>query len=273
LTDVQTLSDSLLESAESLFRTFAESICDQLSLNTAVSEVWNEARGWNVNFERFMRRDVLAATEAPIVWGLDEIDRLFGYPYSKSVFGLFRAWHNERSLDPEGPWSRLTFAIAYATEAHLFISDLNQSPFNVGTRLGLQDFTVQEVADLNRRYGSPLKDDDEIGRFMHLVGGHPYLVRRGLHALVESREALDQFLEKAGRDDNVFGDHLRRMLQSLRQDESLCAAMREVLHGNGCLNPETFYRLQSAGLISGNSDVESRPRCSLYRQFLERHLL
>jgi len=30
-------------------------------------------------------------------------------------------------------------AIAYATEAHMFITDMNQSPFNVGTRLSLAD--------------------------------------------------------------------------------------------------------------------------------------
>ncbi len=273
LTDLQKLTDSQLESAETLFRTLAESISDQLSLNISVTDVWNESRGWNVNFERFMRRDVLANAEAPIIWGLDEIDRLFGFPYSKSVFGLFRAWHNERSLDPDGPWSRLTLAIAYATEAHLFISDLNQSPFNVGTRLALEDFTLSEVADLNQRYGSPLQTENEIGRFVELVGGHPYLVRRGLHALAHGSETLDRFLAKAVREDSVFGDHLSRMYKSLRQDESLCDAMREVLRGHGCPSPDSFYRLQSAGLIAGESDVEAHPRCSLYRSFLERRLL
>ena len=234
--------------------------------------VWSESRGWNVNFERFMRRDALPAAEPPIVWGLDEIDRLFAYPYCKSVFGLFRAWHNERSLDPDGPWSRLTLAIAYATEAHLFITDLNQSPFNVGTRLALEDFSAAEVSDLNRRYGSPLRDEAGIQQFVQLVGGHPYLVRRGLHALADDAESLDAFLAKARRDDSVFGDHLSRMLQCLRQDESLCAAMREVLQGRPCPTVESFYRLQSAGLIAGDSDLEARPRCALYRSFLERRL-
>ena len=273
LTDLQKLTDSQLESAETLFRTLAESICDQLSLSTSIAEVWNESRGWNVNFERFMRRDVLAIADSPIIWGLDEIDRLFGFAYCKSVFGLFRAWHNERSLDPDGPWSRLTLAIAYATEAHLFISDLNQSPFNVGTRLALEDFTLGEVADLNQRYGSPLHTENEIARFVELVGGHPYLVRRGLHALAHGSESLDRFLAKAVREDSVFGDHLSRMHQCLRLDETLCDAMREVLRGHGCPTPDSFYRLQSAGLIAGESDVEARPRCSLYRSFLERRLL
>ena len=74
------------------------------------------------------------------------------------MFGLFRSWHNERSLNPDGPWGRLTLAIVYATEAHLFITDLNQSPFNVGTRLTLEDFTFEQVAELNGRLA--LIDED-----------------------------------------------------------------------------------------------------------------
>jgi len=83
---------------------------------------------------------------------LDEVDRLITCGFGSEVFGLFRSWHNERSLDPSGPWERLTMAIAYATEAHLFITDVNQSPFNVGTRLTVEDFTLSQVADLNERY-------------------------------------------------------------------------------------------------------------------------
>ena len=109
-----------------------------------------------------------------------KVDRLFSCEFGSEVFGLFRSWHNERSLDPASPWSRLTLAIAYATEAHLFITDLNQSPFNVGTRLSLEDFTLQQVGELNGKYGAPLKNEAEIERFYALVGGQPYLARRGL---------------------------------------------------------------------------------------------
>src|SRR5207302_5591608 len=138
-----------------------------------LEDVWNPRRGWNVNFERLLLREFLGPHVAPLVWGLDEVDRLFSCPFSNVVFGLFRSWHNERALNPEGPWRRLTLAIAYATEAHLFITDVNQSPFNVGTRLTLEDFTFEQVADLNDRYGAPLRDAAELARFVRLVGGHP----------------------------------------------------------------------------------------------------
>src|SRR5205807_3161446 len=156
--------------------------------------------------------------EGRLVWGLDEVDRLFNCPFGSDVFGLFRALHNERALVPAGPWSRLTLAIAYATEAHLFITDMNQSPFNVGTRLPLEDFTFEQVADLNRRYGSPLRDGAEVARYYRLVSGQPYLVRRGLEEMATHSVDMAAFEAQADRDEGIFGDHLRRILVSLLKD-------------------------------------------------------
>src|SRR5262249_16336412 len=156
-----------------------------------------------------------------------------------------RSWHNLRALDPEGPWSRLTLALAYATEAHLFISDLNQSPFNVGTRLTLEDFTLEQVAELNRRYGSPLSDR-EMERYFNLVGGHPYLAQRGLYEMAKRKLDLAAIEAQADRDEGIFGDHLRRLLLSLERDARLLAGVRGVLQGEMGLTTSDFYRLRSA---------------------------
>ena len=237
------------------------------------SDVWDERRGANVNFERFIRREVLKNLNAPLVWGLDEVDRLFTCSYGSEVFGLFRSWHNERALDPSGPWAGLTLGIAYATEAHLFITDMNQSPFNVGTRLVLEDFSTEQIHDLNQRYDNPLKNEEEIERFYKLVAGHPFLVRRSLHEIATQNKSLDAFEKEADRDDGVFGDHLRRILVLLAKDANLTEIMRGVLRGEGCPTPESFYRLRSSGVIVGSSQTDVAPRCQLYEAFLKRHLL
>ncbi len=273
LTDFQKLNASHLESVETLFLTLAELIADQLDLDVMPDQVWNPRRGPSMNFERYIRREVLGHVSEPLVWGMDEVDRLFTCDFASEVFGLFRSWHNERSLDPAGPWRRLTLAIVYATEAHLFITDLNQSPFNVGTRLALEDFTEALVTELNRRYGSPLEGEEEVARFFRLVGGHPYLVRRGLHELSTSGMALADFEAVADRDEGPFGDHLRRILVLLAQDVELCEVVRGVLRGNPCPTMESFYRLRSAGVMSGESARDVRPRCQLYATYLERQLL
>jgi hypothetical protein len=273
LTDFQVLNAAHLESVDTLFLTLAAEIADQLDLDVLPREVWSPERGPSMNFGRYIRREVLGKIPTGVVWGLDEVDRLFSCDFGSEVFGLFRSWHNARSLDPGGPWNKLTLAIAYATEAHLFITDLNQSPFNVGTRVVLEDFTLEQVAELNRRYGSPLAGTGQVTAYFRMVGGHPYLVRRGLHEMTTRNTPLAEFESRSDSDEGPFGDHLRRILVLLAQDTALCDVVREVLRGRPCPTAESFYRLRSAGVIAGDSARDSRPRCQLYATYLQRHLL
>ena len=300
LTDFQKLNASDLASAESFFLAVGDWLAEKLDLDVSPHESWNSRRGASVNFERFLRREILAKLSAPLVWGLDEVDRLFTCDFSGEVFGLFRSWHNERALDPAGPWSRLTLAIAYATEAHLFITDINQSPFNVGTRISLEDFSVKQVEDLNRRYGNPLRDESEIQQLTAMVGGQPYLVNRSLYELSQTanepspsqqnasqqnaservpsgrvpsgHSELAGFIERADDDEGVFGDHLRRMIVLLTQDPPLRDALRGMVRDRASLSMEQFYRLRSAGILSGGAPADCRLRCGLYERYLKKRL-
>jgi hypothetical protein len=272
LTDLEALNAAHMESVEPFLLELAQMLADQLSLDVSPAEVWDSRRGANPNFHRYLRREVLGRLDAPLVWGLDEVDRLFHCSFGSDIFGLFRAWHNERALDPTGPWTRLTLAMAYATEAHLFIADLHQSPFNVGTQVTLADFTREQVADLNRRYGSPLKDEEQLGRVYDLISGHPDLVRRGLYELIAHGTDIDTFELRADSDDWIFGSHLQRILLLLRRDPELCDELRSVLAGRPRLTPRSFYRLRSAGLLVGVSEEDARLRCRLYATYLQRRL-
>jgi hypothetical protein len=273
LTDLQNISADSLESVEKLVMSFADCFADQLDLDVDPSDVWKPNRSPVTNLEQYLRREVLLKVMSPIVWGLDEVDRLFTCAFGSEIFGLFRSWHNKRALDPAGPWRSLTLAIAYATEAHLFITDLNQSPFNVGTRLLLEDFIFEQVDEINKLYGSPLTENAQVARYFRLVSGHPYLVRRGLYEMVTNGLDLSALESRADHDEGPFGDHLRRMLFSLSQDRELCDAVRGMLQGKPCPTAESFYRLRSAGLALGDSARDARLRCQLYSTYFERHLL
>ena len=272
-TDFQKLNAGDLVTIDTLFQGLIEMIADQLDLDYDPEKHWNPRRGANVNLERFLRREVLNLSSAPVMWAMDEVDRLFSFPFGSEVFGLFRSWHNERSLDPTGPWSRLTLAIAYATEAHLFITDVNQSPFNVGTRLLLEDLSRDQVSELNRRYGSPLRSADEETGFYRLLSGQPYLTQRGLNEMVSQQMRFSAFEAAAAQEEGMFGDHLRRFLVLLVRDPHLCDVMHALLHGKPCPSAEYFYKLRSAGVLSGESIDDARPRCQLYAAYLKRHLL
>ncbi len=272
LTDLQALNAAQLASPDALLLALADTLADQLELDVSPSAAWHALGGPNLSFRRFLRRDVLERIAGPVVWGLDDADRLFACDFYGEVFALFRSWHNQRALDPAGPWARFTLAIAYATEAHLFITDQNRSPFNVGTRLELADFTLEQVATLNEQYAAgtppPLRDAVDVERFHRLLGGHPYLVRRAFHELAGQGLDVAGFAERAGDDGWIYGDHLRLFASVVAADAELSGAAREVLEGLPCPDSRSFYRLRSAGIIAGDSPATARPRCALYADYL-----
>ena len=272
MTDFQHPSQDDFASAETLLKSLAEKIAEQLELTVRPHDVWSSLHSANSNFERYLRREVLDKIAQPLVWGLDEIDRLFPLPYASGVFGLFRSWHNLRALEPSGPWRRLTLTMAYATEAHLFISDLNQSPFNVGTKITLADFKLEEMSELNQRYGAPLDSDADLARVFALIGGQPYLTQRWLYEMAQRGAALATIEANASSDAGIFGDHLRRLLASLLSNQALCEAARSVLIGKPQMTITDFYHLRSAGVLIGDSVPQAKLRCRLYANFLKTHL-
>lgn len=271
-TDFQSLEQTDFESKDAFYRQLALSLKLGLDLDVKLARIWDNDLTPAMNLHQFLSRTVLQAVTGPLVWGMDEVDRLFACTFGGDVFALFRSWHNRRATDPEGPWSRLTLAIAYATEAHLFITDVNQSPFNVGTRITLDDFTLGQVIELNRRYSTPLTDK-EVVRFHDLLHGQPYLVQRGLDLLVHRNLSYEELESTADRDEGIYGDHLRRILVLLARNEELLKVVRSLLRGQSCPDDESFYRLRSAGIYIGDSRTNMRPRCGLYQSYLASHLL
>lgn len=277
-------SQGNLASIESLYIGLCEVIAKKLDLSVAPRKLWDADFSPGDNLERFLRREVLAKTEGHLVLAIDEIDLLVDRPYKDDVFGLFRSWHNERAMDPDGPWNRLTLVIVYATEAHLLITDKNQSPFNVGTKVELQDFTLQQVDELNQRYQCPLRNESELNRFFALFNGQPYLTRRGFYDLTHEGKSLDELDARADADDGPYGDHLKRILFMLAGNEALKDVLRGLLHGKPILDGTTFDRLRSAGLLASppKDNAQGKPqgrpqdnaqfRCAIYRSFLARHL-
>lgn len=272
VTDLQQPSKDAFAGLETFYQFIGTRMAEQLGLKATPQDAWSQFRSANDNFERFMRQEVLEKITAPLVWALDETDRLFELHFAGDVFSLFRTWHNQRAYEPEGPWMRLTLAMAYATEAHLFITDLNQSPFNVGTKIVLDDLSKEQIADLNQLHDAPLANEEALLRLTTLVGGHPYLANRGLYELGHNGMTLDEFEASAAHDKGLFSDHLRRLLAALRVNAVLCEAVRSVLRGAPQMTKDDFYHLCAAGVLVGEALENARFRCRIYADFLAEHL-
>jgi hypothetical protein len=273
ITDFQKFNTAQLASEETFYRLLAATLGRQLGFKYDFASNWDEIFGFgaNLNLESFLR-ELLDTADEPLVWFMDEVDKLFAAPFTSDFFGLVRSWHNSRSTKPTGPWRKLTVVIAYATEAHLFIQDLNQSPFNVGRRLSIEDFDLRQTLDLSTRYGGPLKTYADAEALHALVGGQPFLTRAALDALATGAESVASLLARADADDGPFSDHLKRILISVSRLPEVTEYVRAALSGPVPRDQVAYYRLLSAGVLSERPDGQVGFRCELYRRYLLGHL-
>ena len=116
----------------------------------------------------------------------------------------------------------------------------------------LEDFNAEQIADLNQRYGGPLRDASEMARFMELVNGHPFLVRRGLYELATANTPFDTFMAEADRDDGNFEEHLRHLYDALRKDSTLQEVVRNVLRGHCTIDAKASIACAAPGSFPVN---------------------
>src|SRR5262249_33249679 len=152
-------------------------------------------------------------------------------PYRDNFFGLMRLWHNSRAHKPL--WARLDIIMVIATEPNMLIQDINQSPFNVGQTIELEDFGADQLAELNMYYGSPLHTSD-IPAIHALFGGHPYLTSRALHTMLGKHLTWQELIQIAVSEKGPFADHLYRYLWTLREQPELRGALKQIINQERC---------------------------------------
>lgn len=265
VTDFQVLSQSQLANADVFCKCLATGFALQLGLAYDPNASWNPWLGPNSNLDLAIGQ-LVSQVDGRIVWAMDEADRLFGTDFADDFYGLVRSWHNRRALDPDGPFARLALVISYATEAHLFIQDIHQSPFNVGLRIPIRDFGLAETAELASRYAINLGPDD-LGRLHELTGGQPFLSRRALECLADGLHSLDSLIASAPDEEGPFGDHLRRLGHLIEQDASTREVVRTLIGGEPRQDRKTMVRLIAAGILCRFGErIEFR--VPVYREYL-----
>ena len=254
-----------LSDAQNFFYNFCDELTEQLGLENRLD---NQKRA-PINALRctsYVRKEILSRLEQPCVIAFDRAESLFDTSYRDAFFAMLRTWHNNRAL--KFIWRNLDMVVITSTEPYYFIKDLRQSPFNVGEIIDLQDFTAQQVTDLNARYGSLLNSKAQRA-LMELVQGHPYLIRRALYLIATQTYTVNQLFAQATEDKGPFGDHLRSLLWLLHTyDPALRKAFRDVIDHHRC-DEALFFRLRGAGLVR-RQQKRIIPRCPLYADFFQR---
>ena len=108
---------------------------------------------------------------------VDEIDTTLRLDFTDDFFAAIRFLYQHRAADPA--LERLSFVlIGVATPGDL-IKDAARTPFNIGHRIELTDFTLDEACALTKHLRCLNRSGgDVIGWTLRWTGGHPYLTLR-----------------------------------------------------------------------------------------------
>ncbi len=262
--NLQSFGSDQLASPDIFLRELAELIVRKLGLDVAkVEKFWQGTLGPHNKLSYLIEDYVLAEIDTSIILALDEVDFLLQTSYAKDFFAMLRAWHEKRPL--EEAWDRLNLVMVISTEPYMLISNVMQSPFNVGTFIYLEDFDQNQVFELNRRHGSPVKEPD-FPKLMKLLSGHPYLTRQALYTLVTEQQTWANLSRVAPTEQGPFREHLWHYYSLLQEDQRLKAALKEIIQSNRCSDEMALVRLLQAGLVTGRGDVHTC-RCDLYRRY------
>ena len=168
-------------------------IGQQLDLEDELEDFWDQQRGLGP-LQRWMQavREVVMARYADrVVIFVDEIDAVRSLAFATDeFFAGIREFYNRRTEDAE--LNRLTFCLLGVATPTDLIRDTRTTPFNVGQRIELNDFTEREAAPLL----TGLERKETIAaallkRVLYWTGGHPYLTQRLCRAVAEDASTTD----------------------------------------------------------------------------------
>jgi hypothetical protein len=152
----------------------------QLDLEDELLEFWevNVKLGPLQRWMAAIRRIILPRYIGRAVVFIDEIDAVLSLPFTTDeFFSGIRELYNERAADRE--LERLTFCLMGVATPSELIRDTRRTPFNIGRRIELNDFTKLEARPLAKGLRGRARERAAIlRRILYWTGGHPYLTQR-----------------------------------------------------------------------------------------------
>jgi WD40 repeat protein len=178
-----------------------------VTLDIEIEFWWREHAGIPPpqRFYRFLTDVLVPSCTQPIVVFVDEIDSTLGLGFTDDFFAAIRALHNARATRPE--LARLSFVLLGVATPTELIKDATRTPFNIGQRVELRDFTVEQIAGLVG--GSAVKATEAARKIHRWTHGQPYLTMRLCKKLAETPETasdIDGLAERVLLASQVRGD-------------------------------------------------------------------
>jgi hypothetical protein len=173
--------------ADQWYKGFLLRVQEHLDLRESASAWWDAHQEYAVaqRLIRYLREVALVERKERLVLFVDEIDTTLRLDFTDDFFAAIRFLYQGRARDPE--LERISFVLIGVATPNDLIKDSARTPFNIGRRIELTDFTAQEAAVLAVKLAVP---PDAAGGFidaiLHWTSGHPYLTMRAIRSLAET---------------------------------------------------------------------------------------
>src|ERR1700680_751128 len=227
---------------------------------------------------------VLSSTKGPRVIFVDEIDSTIRLPFAGDFFAAIRACYNQRAIDSE--FRRLTFVLLGVASPSKLILDAHRTPCNIGHRVDLKDFTLEEIRPLGVALPGSAEDRErQLRRVFFWTNGHPYLTQKALARLSAlksprpSEKLVDDTISEVFIDPPL--DEAERNIEDMRQFlmeqseivEDMKALYRIVRSGRENVDDDPLSPIKSALKLSGLLRVGRNGHLVVRNRIYERALV
>lgn len=158
----QTLIDTAIDTHENVLGSLRERIQDLRRTNITKSAVQSHNEELRV---------LLSAVEGKLVFILDEIDSLTRTSFSDNIFSQIRSVYFSRINYPV--LEKLTYVLSGVVEPTEIIKNPKISPFNIGEKILLDDFSQDEYQSFIRQAGLVHFGGEVLDRIFYWTGGNP----------------------------------------------------------------------------------------------------
>lgn len=241
---------------QSFFRTIIDTAAVALNASDAWDRIEEDrARGLEPNVEYDLHLRLLLETSQPqrLILFFDEIDSLIGVSYSDKVLAQMRSMYFAR--ENHVIYDKLTYVLSGVAEPTDLIKDKNISPFNIGEKIYLENFSLSELRALLKKAQLDLPPS-LIERVFYWTSGNPRMSWDICAALEDmmlggerlTPEHVDTAVERVYLYDfdRAPVDHIRTLV---RADPSLRDALMLMHYGNAdTLDDSIRSRLFLAGI-------------------------
>lgn len=176
--------------AEKWYLGLLDRIRRDLGLATDAQAWWQEHADFGPaeRFVEFLRSFVLKEVQEPVAIFIDEIDSTLNLDFRDDFFAAVRALYNARATDPV--LERLTFVLLGVATPSELIQDRERTPFNIGQRILLEEFSYEEARPLRDGLESyhPGYGDVIFRRIFDWSNGHPYLTQKLCQVAVSQQD-------------------------------------------------------------------------------------